>query len=190
MRNDRIEGNGRGTYVALETSDGTGIGDRPTRRAAQGDGAAIVLRERESRLPGEGRQVSGNPIGEVREMRNAETILGIKKTLESRVLRKAYARFGGGRREKYPQGQLARRLPYFLVTANSRQVLAEVVLPRITAFLAERGVRLSTEKTVITPLAEGFDFLGQTLRKHDGRNGQPAKLLITPSTASFQALTA
>jgi group II intron reverse transcriptase/maturase len=77
MRNDRIEGNGRGTYVALETSDDTGIWDHPPRREAQGDGAAIVLRERESRLLGEGRQVSGNPRGEVREMRNAETILGI-----------------------------------------------------------------------------------------------------------------
>jgi group II intron reverse transcriptase/maturase len=77
MRNDRIEGNGRGTYVALDTSDDTGIWDHPPRREAQGDGAAIVLRERESRLPGEGRQVSGNPLGEVREMRNAETILGI-----------------------------------------------------------------------------------------------------------------
>ena len=76
----------------------------------------------------------------------------------------------------------------FIVTANSREVLAETILPRINAFLAERGVRLSAEKTVITPLAQGFDFLGQTLRKHDRRNGQPAKLQITPSTASFQAL--
>jgi hypothetical protein len=89
MRNDRIEGNGRGTYGALDTSDDTGIWDHPPRREAQGDGAAIVLGERESRLRGEGRQVSGDPLGEVREMRNAETILGIKKTLESRVLRKA-----------------------------------------------------------------------------------------------------
>jgi len=77
MRNDLIEGNGQGTYVALDTSDGKGIWDHPTRREAQGDGAAIVLSERESRLPGEGWQVSGDPIGEVREMRNAETILGI-----------------------------------------------------------------------------------------------------------------
>jgi len=72
-----MEGNGRGTYVALDTSDDKGIGDHPPRRAAQGDGAAIVLRERESRLLGEGRQVSGDPLGEVREMRNAATILGI-----------------------------------------------------------------------------------------------------------------
>ena len=62
------------------------------------------------------------------------------------------------------------------------------MLPRINAFLAERGVRLSAEKTIITPLAEGFDFLGQTLRKHEGHNGRPAKLQIKPSTASFQAL--
>jgi RNA-directed DNA polymerase len=65
----------------------------------------------------------------------------------------------------------------FIVTANSRQELAEVVLPRIEAFLAERGVRLSTEKTVITPLAQGFDFLGQTLRKHERPTGKPAKAL-------------
>src|SRR4029453_2175432 len=77
MRNDRSEGNGRGTYVALDTSDGTGIWDHPPRREAQGDGAAIVLRERESRLHGKGRQVSGDPLGGGREMGNAETILGI-----------------------------------------------------------------------------------------------------------------
>jgi group II intron reverse transcriptase/maturase len=77
MRNDRIEGSGRGTYGALDTSDNEGIWDHPTRRETQGDGVAIVLRERESRLPGEGRQVSGDPTGEVREMRNAATILGI-----------------------------------------------------------------------------------------------------------------
>jgi len=78
----------------------------------------------------------------------------------------------------------------FVVTANSREVLAETVLPRINAFLAERGVRLSADKTLLTPIAEGFDFLGQTLRKHAGRKGEPAKLLIKPSPASFQALKA
>jgi RNA-directed DNA polymerase len=78
----------------------------------------------------------------------------------------------------------------FIVTANSREVLTDVILPRINAFLAARGVRLSAEKTVLTPLSQGFDFLGQTVRKHEQRNGKPAKLRITPSKASFQALTA
>jgi RNA-directed DNA polymerase len=76
----------------------------------------------------------------------------------------------------------------FIVTATARQELAEVVLPRLEAFLAERGVRLSPEKTVMTPLTQGFDFLGQTLRKRERPNGKRAKLQITPSTASFQAL--
>jgi RNA-directed DNA polymerase len=76
----------------------------------------------------------------------------------------------------------------FIVTANSRQILEAVILPRIETFLAERGVRLSPEKTVITPLAQGFDFLGQTLCKHERLNHKATKLRITPSRASFQAL--
>ena len=35
-----MKGNGRGTYIALETSSIQGIWDHPTRREVQGDGAA------------------------------------------------------------------------------------------------------------------------------------------------------
>jgi RNA-directed DNA polymerase len=78
----------------------------------------------------------------------------------------------------------------FIVTANTREVLEQTVRPRIDAFLADRGVRLSPTITVITPLAPGFDFLGQTIRKAKRPNGKPAKLQITPSRASFQAIKA
>jgi hypothetical protein len=53
-----IQGDGRDTYVALETSSTKGIWDRPPRREAQGDGATVVLRGRESRSHGKGWQVS------------------------------------------------------------------------------------------------------------------------------------
>ncbi|MDY6874560.1 MAG: group II intron maturase-specific domain-containing protein, partial [Chloroflexota bacterium] len=76
----------------------------------------------------------------------------------------------------------------FIVTANSREVLEQTILPRINAFLAERGVRLSPSKTLITPIDQGFDFLGQTIRKHPRPNGKPAKLQIRPSKASLQAI--
>ncbi len=56
--NDSSCGDGRAAYVALDTSSTEGMRDRPPRREAQGDGAAVVLRGRESRLHGEGRQVS------------------------------------------------------------------------------------------------------------------------------------
>jgi RNA-directed DNA polymerase len=78
----------------------------------------------------------------------------------------------------------------FIVTAHSREVLEEVILPRINAFLAERGVRLSPTKTLITPIEQGFDFLGQTIRKYPRPNSKPAKLQITPSKASLNAVKA
>ena len=77
MRNDRMEGNGPGPDVALETSGGKGRGAHPTCCAAPGDGAALGLCERESRFPGAGRQVSRDPKSAVRERRNADTVLGI-----------------------------------------------------------------------------------------------------------------
>jgi RNA-directed DNA polymerase len=63
----------------------------------------------------------------------------------------------------------------FIVTGNSRELLQTKVKPLVAAFLGERGLELSQEKTQITPIEDGFDFLGQTVRKYQG------KLLITPS---------
>ena len=47
--------------------------------------------------------------------------------------------------------------------------------------LSERGVELSEEKTTITHVSEGFNFLGQNVRKYDG------KLLIKPSAKNVKA---
>lgn len=52
----------------------------------------------------------------------------------------------------------------------------------VKGFLAECGLELSPEKTVITHIKDGFTFLGQTFRKH-GR-----VLHITPSTEGVHAL--
>ena len=70
----------------------------------------------------------------------------------------------------------------FIVTAARREVLEERIKPVIVAFLQERGLTLSEEKTRITHIEEGFDFLGQNLRKR----GQ--KLLITPSRKAIAGI--
>ena len=62
----------------------------------------------------------------------------------------------------------------FVVTGASRELLENEVRPLIERFLAERGLTLSAEKTKITHIGEGFDFLGQNLRKFGN------KLLIRP----------
>jgi len=69
-----------------------------------------------------------------------------------------------------------------IVTGKSRRLLEETVRPALDAFLGERGLQLSDEKTAITHIKHGFAFLGQTFRKHAGT------LHITPSNDSVMAL--
>ena len=69
----------------------------------------------------------------------------------------------------------------WIVTAKTREMLEEQILPVIEVFLRERGLELSPEKTHITHITEGFDFLGQNIRKYNG------KLIIKPSKKSLKA---
>lgn len=53
------------------------------------------------------------------------------------------------------------------------------MIPLLNTFLKERGLKLSAEKTKITHIDEGFDFLGFNIRKYKG------KLLIKPVKKSI-----
>jgi RNA-directed DNA polymerase len=63
----------------------------------------------------------------------------------------------------------------FVITGRSKEILEHEVKPLVEKFLAERGLTLSQEKTKITHIETGFDFLGQNVRKYNG------KLLIKPA---------
>jgi len=56
----------------------------------------------------------------------------------------------------------------FLITGRSKEVLEDEVKPLVEQFMKERGLELSPEKTLITHIDEGFDLLGQRLRKYKG----------------------
>ncbi len=70
----------------------------------------------------------------------------------------------------------------FVVTGISKELLESTVLPAVRQFMAVRGLELSDEKTRITHISEGFDFLGQNVRKYTG------KLLIKPAKRSIKSL--
>ncbi len=75
---------------------------------------------------------------------------------------------------------LVRYADDFIITAKSKEMLEERIKPLLIAFLKERGLELSLEKTKITHIKDGFDFLGQNVRKYPaGKNRM--KLLIKPS---------
>lgn len=69
----------------------------------------------------------------------------------------------------------------FVITGATQEVLKTEVRPWIEAFLAQRGLQLSPEKTKVTHIADGFDFLGWNFRKYRG------KFLDKPSRKNVQA---
>ena len=59
--------------------------------------------------------------------------------------------------------------------------LAHEVQPLIAQCLAARGLVLSYEKTRVTPIENGFDFLGTHVRQYQGKLlGTPAKKNVRP----------
>lgn len=68
----------------------------------------------------------------------------------------------------------------FIITGRSKELLENDVIPIVREFLQERGLVLSEEKTKITHIDEGFDFLGFNIRKYKGT------LLIKPTKESLK----
>ena len=69
----------------------------------------------------------------------------------------------------------------FVVTAATPELALEAK-EVIREFLAQRGLELSEEKTVVTNIDDGFDFLGWNFRKYS------EKLIIKPSKKAVKAI--
>ena len=80
---------------------------------------------------------------------------------------------------EHPRGQFPRGHSTYRYRRNAGSTGREV-RPLVEQFLAHRGLSLSPEKTRITHIDEGFDFLGMNVRKYGG------KLLIKPAKAKVQ----
>src|SRR5207302_8491240 len=76
---------------------------------------------------------------------------------------------------------LVRYADDFIITGSSRFLLEHKVKPLVEQFLEERSLELSHEKTRITHINDGFDFLGQTIRRY-----RCGKVLVKPSRKNVQ----
>lgn len=83
-----------------------------------------------------------------------------------------------------PKVALVRYADDFIITGESKDLLENKVRPLVEAFMRERGLELSPEKTCITSITQGFDFLGQNIRKFGD------KLLIRPAKKNLQVFLA
>ncbi|WP_297528500.1 group II intron reverse transcriptase/maturase [Thiohalobacter sp.] len=96
------------------------------------------------------------------------TLDGLERLLKSRFKRRDKVNF-------------VRYADDFIVTGSSKELLETQVKPLIEAFLEERGLALSKEKTRVVHIEEGFDFLGWNVRRFK------KILLITPSKKNRKA---
>jgi RNA-directed DNA polymerase len=96
----------------------------------------------------------------------------------------AFPRLPRSQGRAHAKVNLVRYADDFVITGRSQEQLEQEVRPLVAAFLAERGLVLSPEKTTVTHVETGFDFLGQTVR----RCGK--KVLLRPSDRAVKTFYA
>ena len=87
-----------------------------------------------------------------------------------------------GRNKKRCKLNVIRYADDFIITGVSPEILLTEIKPDIIEFLAERGLSLSEEKTKLSHINEGFDFLGFNIRKYK------QKLLVKPERRKAKEL--
>jgi len=119
---------------------------------------------------------AGTPQGGIASPVLANLALdGLEDAVRSALGRSANAR-------QPAKAHVVRYADDFIVTGANRELLEQRVKPAIEVFLAARGLQLAPEKTLITHICRGFDFLGQNVRKYGD------KLLIKPARKSVASL--
>jgi RNA-directed DNA polymerase len=97
-------------------------------------------------------------------------------------------RMHNGKRISYQLNPITRYADDWVAVCRSQQE-AESLKQEVTQHLkATVGVELSEEKTHITHISEGFDFLGFHLRKYDIQGGQRGILIIQPQQEKVSQL--
>lgn len=101
------------------------------------------------------------------------------------------------RRSGVPAMRLIRYADDFVVMVGGTRADAEALWGEVTAVLAKIGLRLSTEKTRVCHIDEGFDFLGWRIQRQSwhGRRGKralytyPSKKALATVMARVRSLT-
>ncbi len=112
---------------------------------------------------------SGTPQGGIISPLLANIALdGMERLFGAENSKGSYTTPSNRRGENYKLN-LIRYADDFVVTAPSRERIVDYVLPKLRAFLKERGMKLNEAKTKIIHRNEGFYFLGFTIRQFHNR---------------------
>jgi RNA-directed DNA polymerase len=123
---------------------------------------------------------SGTPQGGIISPTIANMVLdGLEETIIAKACPTMYR---NGRWYNPLKVHFVRYADDFVVTCVNKDYLEKELKPLISTFLLERGLELSEEKSKITHINEGFDFLGFNIRKYKG------KCLTKPKKESVKSI--
>lgn len=115
------------------------------------------------------------------------TLDGLTDVVKAKVeeIKKSSGR--SGRKATSLWVHLIRYADDFVVTAVSKRVLEDHVIPAIQDFLKKRGLSLNIEKTKITSVKKGFDFVGFNFRIYLYKKGPGGYIcLIKPTKTNLK----
>ena len=124
----------------------------------------------------------GTPQGGIISPTLANMTLDGLQSLVQRAVKAYWKPDSNGRKRIKPKINFVRYADDFIITAKDRKTIEQIILPLVRQFMEERGLTLSEEKTKITHISEGFNFLGFNIRKYS--NG---KLLTKPSKDAMKS---
>jgi RNA-directed DNA polymerase len=85
--------------------------------------------------------------------------------------------------------RLVRYADDFLVLVSGTRAHAEAIREEVAAVLAPAGLRLSAEKTKITHIDEGVDFLGWRIQRHVKKGATRRYVYTYPAKKALKAIT-
>jgi RNA-directed DNA polymerase len=95
------------------------------------------------------------------------------------------------RRQKgLPNYRLIRYADDFVILVSGTRAHTEALLPELAKVLSTVGLRLSEEKTVITHIDEGLDFLGWRIQRHQKRGTDRHYVYDYPAKKALRSIKA
>ncbi|WP_244943621.1 reverse transcriptase domain-containing protein [Streptomyces inhibens] len=94
------------------------------------------------------------------------------------------------RRHGLANYRLIRYADDFLVLVSGNREQAEAVRAEVASVLAPMGLTLSAEKTLITHIDDGFDFLGWRIQRHIKRGTDKRYVYTYPARKALDAVKA
>lgn len=91
--------------------------------------------------------------------------------------------------KKFPKWKTGHKVNFiryaddFVITAASREIIENEIKPIVKGFLKKRGLSLSEEKTKVTHINDGFNFLSQNTRKYS-----KGKVLQKPDKSAIKSI--